>query len=86
VRPATVLVVVVTLIGLIFGSFDVVAVMTRGGGPLGTTETLSYFIYGVAFKDLQMGYASAISVILFALIFVGTLLAFRWRGEEATAA
>lgn len=82
VRPTTLVVVVVTLIGLIFGSFDVVAVMTRGG-PLGATDTLSFYMYEVAFRDLQMGYASALAIVSFVLIFGLTVILFtRQRTTE----
>lgn len=78
VRPATTLITVVTVIGLIFGSFDVIAVMTRGG-PLRSTESLAALIYYVGFRDLQLGYASAVAVAAFLVIFVGTLLVTRGR-------
>jgi len=59
--------------------FDQVVTMT-GGGPGDATQTLYYFIYKVAFRNLDMGYASAVSYILvivmelFAFLYVRTLL------------
>ena len=59
--------------------FDQVVIMT-GGGPGNATQTLYYYIYQVAFRNLDMGYASAISYILvlvmglFAFLYVRTLL------------
>ena len=47
------------------------------GGPAGSTTTLSYYVYNTAFQDLDLGYAAAISWILFAIIFVATAL--NWR-------
>lgn len=50
-------------------SFDLVYTMT-GGGPGFATQVLSYNIYQAAFGGLNFGYASAISMILFVLVFV----------------
>lgn len=59
--------------------FDQVVIMT-GGGPGNATQTLYYYVYKVAFRSLDMGYASAISYILvlvmglFAFLYVRVLL------------
>ncbi len=53
-----------------FKMFDQVAIMT-GGGPGDSTQTLYYFVYQVAFRNLDMGYASAVSYIL--VILMGVL-------------
>jgi multiple sugar transport system permease protein len=47
--------------------FDQVYVMTRGG-PLFATETLVTYVYHQGFTLFQMGYASAISWVLFLII------------------
>ena len=47
------------------------------GGPLNSTLTVVLYIYQVAFSDFNLGYAAAISVILFVLIFTLTLLQLR---------
>lgn len=58
------------LIVLIFRSldafrvFDAVYVLT-GGGPANTTETLSVYAYKVLFQTLQIGYGSALAVVVF---------------------
>jgi len=54
----------VLLLIITFKLYDQVAVLT-GGGPGFRTETLSYYIIRVAFSNNQLGYASAIAVILF---------------------
>jgi ABC-type sugar transport system permease subunit len=54
----------VLLLIMTFKLYDQVAVLT-GGGPGFRTETLSYYIIRVAFSNNQLGYASAIAVILF---------------------
>jgi ABC-type sugar transport system permease subunit len=75
VRPATLLVSVVMLLAFAFGSFDLVAVMTQGG-PLRSTNILIYYMYDVAFNQLSMGYASALAVFQFLVVFsmTGVLL------------
>jgi multiple sugar transport system permease protein len=52
-------------------SFDLIYAMT-GGGPGYATQVLAYSIYQVAFQGLNYGYASAISMILFAVVAVTT--------------
>ncbi len=47
------------------------------GGPLGSTMTLALYIYQQAFLRLNLGYAAAITVLLFVLILVITLLQLR---------
>lgn len=63
----------------IIGSFQVftpIYVMT-GGGPGRATNVLVYKIYVEAFENFQFGYASAISLVLFACIFVVTYIQFK---------
>ncbi|MCP4167195.1 MAG: sugar ABC transporter permease [Chloroflexi bacterium] len=50
-----------------FKLFDQVAVLT-GGGPGGSTETLSYYIVRMGFTNNRTGYASAMAVVLFIII------------------
>ena len=47
---------------------------TDQGGPLGSTLTVAVYIYQLAFGRFQMGYASAVTVVLFAIILIITLL------------
>lgn len=70
--PTTFFVTTISLISS-FQVFDQVFVMT-GGGPVGATTTMVQLIYKNAFSYGQMGYASAISWILFALIFAVTIV------------
>jgi len=46
-----------------FRLFDQVYVLTLGG-PAAATETLSYYIYKVAFRFFDIGYAAAISIFM----------------------
>jgi len=56
--------------------FDLIYVMT-GGGPGFATTVLVMYIYQAAFENLQMGYASAMGVVLFLMLLAFT--AFQWR-------
>jgi ABC-type sugar transport system permease subunit len=74
-RPTLVLVTVLAAIGA-FQVFDLVFVMTEGG-PAYATQTLSYYIYTKAFRSLDMGYAAAMSYVLFVIILIMTLVQMR---------
>lgn len=56
-----------------FKEFTLMLTMTEGG-PLGASTTVVYLIFESAFRDLNMGYASAMSVILFIVIFILTIV------------
>lgn len=80
--PTTFFIFVTSLIGA-FQVFDQVYVMT-GGGPANATTTVVHQIYNAAFKALDMGYAAAMSFMLFGIILVVTIVSFRSiRGEVA---
>jgi multiple sugar transport system permease protein len=55
--------------------FDQPYVMTKGG-PGDSTYTTVLLVYQTAFQNLQFGYASAISVVLFAFLLVITAVQF----------
>ncbi|MFC5848183.1 carbohydrate ABC transporter permease [Deinococcus petrolearius] len=74
-RPVSVFVLVTSVIGS-FQIFDTVAVTTQGG-PVDATKVLVYYIYQNAFAFFKMGYATAMSMLLFALLVVFTLLQMR---------
>lgn len=50
-----------------FGIFDLVQVMT-GGGPAGSTETVSIYIYSTVMRYLDFGYGAALVVVTFLLL------------------
>ncbi|MBF9128774.1 sugar ABC transporter permease [Plantactinospora sp. S1510] len=58
-----------------FKVFDLILVMT-GGGPGQSTLVLSQYIYQKGFEENQFGYASAVSVVLFAICFSITIIQF----------
>lgn len=53
--------------------FDVVYTTTRGG-PLGATETIVYYLWSAAFRELEFGYASAVAYGLFAVTLIVTIV------------
>lgn len=59
-----------------FKVFGIIQALTQGG-PVRSTSVLGYYIYLTAFRYYDMGYASAISWVLFALIFIVTLVQFK---------
>lgn len=54
-------------------AFDLVFAMT-GGGPGFATQVLAYRIYQVAFTALNFGYASAISMVLFVVVGIASVI------------
>ena len=79
--PTTFFIVIMGVIGGFQGGFEQAKVMT-GGGPAGTTMTVAYYIYSKAFEEFQIGYASAISWVLFAMIFAITLVNWKIGNRE----
>ncbi|TFC06369.1 carbohydrate ABC transporter permease [Cryobacterium mannosilyticum] len=61
--------------------FDEPFVLTRGG-PLGATTSVSIFLYQQGFQLNRFGYASAGSIVLFAIIAVITLVQLRARKAD----
>ncbi len=47
---------------------------TDQGGPLGSTLTIALYMYQQAFQKFRIGYAAAVTVLLFAIIMVVTLV------------
>lgn len=84
IAPFTFLVVILTTINS-FKTFALFFVMTQGG-PGDATRTLSFYIYDQGFKFLQLGYTGTLSVLLFLIVLVLTLLQFvirrRWVHNE----
>lgn len=82
--PVTFFVVIISIINS-FQVFDQALVMTNGG-PGTSTTTLVLYIYQVGFQSFEMGYASAIALVLFTGIFIFTIAQFilqrRWVHYE----
>lgn len=80
-RPTTFFVVVMLTIAS-FKVYDQMFMITQGG-PGNATITLVYDIYNVAFVNTpKYGYASAISMVLFVLVLVVTLIQFKGSSSD----
>ncbi len=53
--------------------FAEIYVMTKGG-PLNSSKTIVYYIYERAFENLDLGYASALAVILLIIVMLFSLI------------
>ena len=78
--PTTFFAVVTGGIGGLQGGFEQARVMT-GGGPAGSTTTLSYYLYNEAFELSNFGYGCAVAWVLFGLVMIMTLVNWRFGNE-----
>jgi len=78
ITPSIFLVLVLTMIGSlkVFGQIYVLT----GGGPGTSTYVFVYYIYELAFKIFDLGYASAVALILFFIVLLLTIL--QWVGRK----
>lgn len=53
--------------------FAEIYVMTKGG-PLNSTKTIVYYIYEKAFETLDLGYASAMAVVLLIIVMIFSII------------
>ena len=74
-RPVLVFVLVTSSIGS-FQIFDTVAITTKGG-PVNATKVLNWYIYEQAFSRFNMGYATAISLALFLILILISIVQMR---------
>jgi len=81
-RPVLAMVVILTVIGS-FQVFDIVQVATQGG-PANASLVLQMYIYNKAFTQFDFGYASTMSLALFAMLIAITFMQLRLtRANEA---
>jgi multiple sugar transport system permease protein len=73
--PTVFFVVITDLIGCI-QIFDEPFLLTKGG-PGDASRSISMYIFEAAYRSQQYGYASAISLLLFVLILIVTLIQFK---------
>lgn len=78
--PTTLFVTVVTATSA-FRVFETVATMTQGG-PAFASDVLVYAMYREGFVYFKAGYASAITMVFFALVLAVTLLKFRFLEQR----
>ncbi len=79
--PVTFYILITSMIGG-FQVFVEIQVMTSSGGPNYSAATVVYYLYEKAFTNGQLGYGSAVAVILAIIIFIITAINFsvqdRW--------
>ena len=68
--PTMLLVTIITMVGY-FQLFAEPYVMTRGG-PVQSTTSVLYFMFEEGFKWWNLGFASAVAFVLFAILLAGT--------------
>ncbi|WP_220093655.1 carbohydrate ABC transporter permease [Flexivirga caeni] len=71
---------IITFIGA-FQIFDPVQIITPNGGPNNSTLTIVMYLYQQGFQAFQVGYASAVSLLVFAIMALVTALQF-WLGRK----
>ncbi len=79
-RPTTFFVTIMLTIGA-FKIFDLVVIMTDGG-PGRASTVLSQLIYREGILEGNYGYSSAISLVLFLLVFTVTVVQFRVQQKQ----
>lgn len=79
--PTTLFISITSIIGG-FQLFTEPLTLTNGGGPMDATKTIVLFIYENGFRYFKMGYAAASSYILFAFIFIVTLLQIKFGDQK----
>lgn len=67
-----------------FKVYDIAIMLAGGGsGELTTSSTvLVYYIYQKAFIDWDLGYSSAVAMVLFVLVLIVTLIQFKGQSEK----
>jgi ABC-type sugar transport system permease subunit len=75
IRPTAIFVIVTSTIAA-FQILDIILVMTKGG-PAGATEVGVLYIYQRSFERLEMGYGSALSVVMFVILLIISLVQLR---------
>ncbi len=59
-------------------TFDIIFVMTQGG-PANSSETINILLFNQAFSYFNMGYASSMAVVLFAIVMGASLFLMKVR-------
>jgi len=83
IAPITLMLVIMSIIDA-FLIFDVVYVMTEGG-PVGTTEVVGFLLYRQAFRYFNLGTASAMGWVIFAIVFTASLILWKFFGARESA-
>lgn len=87
VAPTTFFVVATsTILALQLFTEPYVLTSPNPGGPNNATLTPVMYLYNSGFRNFEFGYASAVAWVLFALIFVFTLVQYRRQRDDAAGA
>jgi multiple sugar transport system permease protein len=78
--PTTLVIMVITTIGS-FKVFDHIYLMT-GGGPENGTLVLAFYIYQQGFEFFDVGYASALAMIMFVIVMALTIVQLLLRRRD----
>lgn len=81
--PITFFLLITNVTYAVFETFGTIDALTSGG-PLGSTTTLMYRIYDIAFTNRDLGKAAAQSIVLFVLVIGFTVLQFRTTARRVT--
>ncbi|MNI41525.1 Lactose transport system permease protein LacF [compost metagenome] len=73
----------IAFIAGVFLTFEPMYIMT-GGGPVNSTRVLTMLVFEYAFKSYRFGMAGAISLIMFLLIAVITLVQLRLSKDQTS--
>ncbi len=75
-KPVLLFIVITSTIS-IFKKFAEPQLLITSGAPLKETRTIVYYIYQVAFQNLELGYGSALTVLLVAIVTTVSLIQFQ---------
>lgn len=64
-----------------FQTFSNIYIMTQGGPEFSTT-TIAFLVYETAFVNYDLGLASAMSMVMFAILVVLGIIQFKWLGSN----
>lgn len=78
ITPTTFFIIMMLIIST-FKSYDIMYITTQGG-PGEATKVLAYHIYNSAFVSSKFGYASAVAMVLLAIVLTITFIQF--KGEK----
>jgi multiple sugar transport system permease protein len=79
ITPTTFFLIIISVIGLLTGSFDLIWTMTQGG-PLDASNVITIHLYRTAFIYFDMGYASAMAYLLFLIVLAVTIV--QWISQK----
>ena len=79
-RPIILFVSIIVLLGSI-QIFDEIHILTNGtGGPANASMSVVQYLYERGYTRLRLGFASAVGTVLFATVFILSLLQLQWYG------